>query len=52
MEKTKFLSTWRNKWITSGAGSINSYLIIKSLYIFQNIITKKEITEKMTESFS
>jgi len=26
MEKTKYVSTWRNKWITSGAGSIDDFI--------------------------
>lgn len=26
MEKTKYISTWRNKWITSGAGSIDDFI--------------------------
>ena len=26
MEKTRYVSTWRNKWITSGAGSIDDFI--------------------------
>ena len=26
MEKIKYVSTWRNKWITSGAGSIDDFI--------------------------
>jgi len=26
MEKVKYVSTWRNKWITSGAGSIDDFI--------------------------
>jgi len=26
MEKTKYVSTWRNKWITAGAGSIDDFI--------------------------
>jgi len=26
MEKTKYVSTWRKKWITSGAGSIDDFI--------------------------
>lgn len=26
MENTKYVSTWRNKWITAGAGSIDDFI--------------------------
>jgi len=26
MEKTKYVSTWRNKWITAGANSIDDFI--------------------------
>ena len=42
MEKTKYVSTWRNKWITSGAASIDDFI-----KIFEGLANKWKEWKKM-----